>query len=72
MRPMATLGLILVIAGAAALILQLTGVFNERAGVDLGVVELEVQRERSLPWLPWAAGGGILLGLFMLLTGRRS
>lgn len=71
MRPMATLGLILIIAGAAALILQLTGVFNERAGVDLGILEVEVQRERSLPWLPWVAGGGILVGIFLLVSGRR-
>lgn len=71
MRPVVMLGLVLVIAGAAALIMQLTGAFNETAAVDFGVAQIEVQRERPLPWLPWVAGAAILAGAFMMLSGRR-
>ena len=72
MRPYVTLGLVLIIAGAVALILQVAGVFNETAGIDLGIAEVEVERERRLPWLPWVAGSAILIGLFLMITGRRA
>jgi hypothetical protein len=71
MRPQATLGLVLVIAGALVLILQLAGVFTESAGIDFGVAQIEVERERSLPWLPWVAGSAILVGAFLMLAGRQ-
>jgi hypothetical protein len=71
MRPTVTLGLVLVILGAVVLILQLAGVFTESAGVDFGVAQIEVERERQLPWLPWVAGGAILVGAILMLTGRR-
>jgi hypothetical protein len=71
MRPQAVLGLVLVLGGALVLILQLAGVFTESAGIDLGVAQIEVERERPLPWLPWVAGSAILIGAFLMLTGRR-
>lgn len=71
MRPLPLVGLILVIAGAAALVLQLAGVFSDSAGLDLGPVEVEVSKERSLPWLPWTAGGAIVIGLALLASKRQ-
>jgi hypothetical protein len=71
MKPIVSLGLVLVIAGAVAMVLQLAGVFSETASLDLGVVELEASRERNLPWLPWVAGGAVIVGAIMMVTGRR-
>jgi hypothetical protein len=71
MRPPVILGLVLVLFGALALILQAAGVFTESAGVDFGIAQIEVERERSLPWLPWAAGSAILAGAVLMLFGRR-
>jgi hypothetical protein len=71
MRPVVAIGLVLVLAGALTMLLQLTGAFTETVGVDLGPVELEASRERSLPWLPWAAGAAVLVGLVLMLSGRR-
>jgi hypothetical protein len=70
MKPIVSLGLVLVIAGAVAMVLQLAGVFSETASVDLGVLEIEASRERDLPWLPWLAGSAIVAGAIMMVTGR--
>ena len=71
MRTTVAIGFVLVIAGAAALILYMTGVFDESASVAIGQLELEASRERSMPWLPWTAGGAIIAGALLLVTGRR-
>ncbi len=71
MRTTVAIGLVLVVAGAVAMVLQLTGVFTETVGLDLGLVELEASREQRLPWLPWAALAAVLLGVFLMVSGRR-
>jgi hypothetical protein len=71
MRTTVAIGLVLVIAGALAMVLQLTGAFTETVGIDLGPVELEASREQRLPWLPWAAGAAVLVGVFLMVSGRR-
>jgi len=71
MRPLMTLGLVLVLAGITLYVLQLAGVFVDRASVDVGGLELGVQASRSLPWLPWVAGGGVLVGAVMMLMSRK-
>lgn len=71
MRTTVAIGLVLVVAGALAMVLQLTGAFGETVGVNLGAVELEAHREQELPWLPWAAGASVLVGLVLMVSGRR-
>jgi hypothetical protein len=71
MRPQATLGLVLVLAGITLVVLQLSGVFVDRAAVDVGGLELGVESTRSLPWLPWAAGASVLVGALLMVTARR-
>jgi len=71
MRPLMTLGLVLVLAGITLYVLQLTGVFVDRASVDVGGLELGVETTRSLPWLPWVAGGAVLVGAVLMLTSRK-
>lgn len=72
MRTTTAIGFALVIAGAAALVLYLTGAFDESASLAIGELELEASREPNLPWLPWAAGGGIVVGALLMATGRRA
>jgi hypothetical protein len=71
MRPAVTLGLVLIILGALALILQAAGVFTESAGIDFGIAQVEVERDRPLPWLPWVAGSAMVVGAVLMLFGRR-
>ena len=71
MKPQAGLGLVLVLAGVTLIALQLSGVFVDRAGLEIGDLAVGVQSERSLPWLPWVAGGGILAGALLMITARR-
>lgn len=72
MRTTVAIGFILVIAGAAALILHMTGAFDESARLAIGELEVEASRERPLPWLPWASGGAIVVGAVLMATGRRA
>jgi hypothetical protein len=71
MRPQAILGLVLVLAGVTLVVLQLSGVFVDRAAVDIGGLELGVESSRSLPWLPWAAGAGVVAGALLMVTARK-
>lgn len=71
MKPQAVLGLVLVLAGITLIVLDLSGVFVDRAGLQIGDLEVGVQAERSLPWLPWVAGGGIVVGALLMVTGRK-
>ncbi len=71
MQAQKLLGLVFVLAGIIVIVLYLGGVFTESAGVALGELELEVERERDLPWLPWVAGGSIVLGSVIMLLPRR-
>jgi len=69
MRQLPTLGLVLIVLGALALILQLAGVFTQTI-IDVG--PLQVEQERQLPWLPWVAGGAIVMGIVLMAGGRRA
>jgi hypothetical protein len=71
MRTTVVIGLILVIAGALAMVLQLAGVFGESASLAIGNLEVEASREPDLTWLPWAAGVAVLAGVVMIVSGRR-
>jgi hypothetical protein len=71
MRSNSVLGLVLVLAGVLLIVLYLSGVFTETAGVDLGIVDVEVETQRNLPWLPWVAGGGVVVGALLMITGRK-
>ena len=71
MRTTVAIGLVLVIAGALAMILQLAGVFGESASLAIGELEIEASREPDLAWLPWVAGVAVLVGVVLMVTGRR-
>ena len=71
MKSQALLGRLLVLAGITRIVLDLSGVFVDRAGLRIGELEVGGEVERSLPWLPWAAGGGVLVGALLMVTARK-
>jgi hypothetical protein len=71
MRPQAILGLVLVLAGITVFVLHLAGVFVDRAAIDVAGVELGVEAQRSLPWLPWVAGASVAIGAILMVATRR-
>jgi hypothetical protein len=71
MKSTMIVGLVLILAGILLFVLQASGVFVDRAGIEIAGVELGVEAERDLPWLPWVAGGSAALGAVLMLTSRR-
>ena len=71
MRTTVAIGLMLVIAGALAMVLQLAGVFGESASLSIGNLEVEASREPELAWLPWTAGIAVIVGVVLMVSGRR-
>ena len=71
MKTTMLVGLVLVLLGVVLFVLQASGVFVERAGIDVGGVGLAVEAQRDLPWLPWVAGGSAVVGVLMMLMSRR-
>ena len=56
MKTQWSLGLVLVLAGITLFVLQASGVFVERAGIEIGDVEVGVEAERSCRGSPgWPA-----------------
>ena len=64
-------GLVLVLAGITLFVLQAAGVFVDRAGVEIGDLEVGVEAANNPAWLPWVAGGSAALGAVLMLTSRR-
>lgn len=64
-------GLVLVLAGIVLFVLQASGVFVDRAGIEIGDLEVGVQAASNPAWLPWVAGGSAALGAVLMLTARR-
>ncbi len=71
MKTQMLVGLVLVLAGITLFVLQAAGVFVDRAGIEIGSLELGVEAERDVPWLPWVAGGSAALGAVLMLASRR-
>ena len=64
-------GLVLVLVGIALFVMQASGVFVDRAGIQIGDVELGVETATNPQWLPWVAGGSAGLGAVLMLMSRR-
>lgn len=71
MKTAMLVGLVLVLAGITLFVLQATGVFVDRAGIEIGDLEVGVQTATNPAWLPWVAGGSVVVGAVLLLTSRR-
>jgi hypothetical protein len=69
--PQAILGLVLVLGGITLVVLQLAGVFVDRAAVDVGGLELGVERSARSRGCPGWPAAVVLVGALLMVTARR-
>jgi hypothetical protein len=71
MRPLAILGIVLIVLGAVALAYQgITYTTNEKV-VDLGPLKVEAKKEKTIPLPPVLGGVAIVVGLVLLIASSR-
>jgi uncharacterized membrane protein HdeD (DUF308 family) len=72
MKPMALLGVALIVLGIAALFISHVSWTETRPLVDLGPLQIN-SREDHTVWIPTAAGVmAVLAGIGLVFAGRRS
>ena len=73
MKPLAIVGIVLIVLGAVALAYQgITYTKTERV-VDLGPLKIDAEREKTIPLPPILGGIALVAGVVLLIaSGRRS
>ncbi|HEU0161592.1 MAG TPA: hypothetical protein VFQ69_04245 [Rhizomicrobium sp.] len=72
MKPIAILGVVLILAGVAGLIFRSIEWTETKNVVDAGPIQINTQEEHNV-WIPTAAGiAAILAGLGLVVVSRRS
>lgn len=70
MRPLAIVGIVLIVAGAIVLAMGGFGFTKERQEVDVGPVEVAAERKGFVP--PVVGGIAVVVGVVLLVAGRRA
>jgi uncharacterized membrane protein len=71
MRPVTVVGIILIVLGVVALAYQgITYTTSEKV-VDLGPLQVEARRERTIPLPPLLGGLALAGGIVLLIVGSR-
>jgi uncharacterized membrane protein len=71
MRPVTVVGIILIVLGVVALAYQgITYTTSEKV-VDLGPLQVEARRERTIPLPPLLGGLALAGGIILLIAGSR-
>lgn len=71
MRPVTVVGIILIVLGVVALAYQgITYTTSEKV-VDLGPLQVEARRERTIPLPPLLGGLALAGGIVLLIIGSR-
>ena len=68
---MKTVGLILIIAGIAMIIIRGFSVQTEKKVVDLGPVEVNKKENKWIGWPTYAGGIVAVVGVVLVLSGRK-
>ena len=71
MRPLAVLGIVLIVLGAVALAYQGITYTTREKVVDLGPLKVEAEKEKTIPLPPVLGGVAILVGLVLLIANAR-
>ena len=72
MKPIAILGVVLILAGVAGLIFRSIEWTETKNVVDAGPIQINTQEEHNV-WIPTAAGiAAILAGLGLVVVSRRT
>ena len=70
MRPLALIGIVLLVAGAVVLAMGGFGFTKERQEVDVGPIEVTAERRGFVP--PVVGGLAMVVGAVMLFAARRA
>jgi hypothetical protein len=68
---MKTLGLVLLIAGIAMIVIRGFSVQTEKKVVDLGPVEINKKENKWIGWPTYAGGVVAVVGLVLVLAGNK-
>jgi uncharacterized membrane protein len=71
MRAVTILGIILIVAGIAALAVKSIEYTTHDTVIDAGPVQVETEEENSIPLGPVAGGAALVAGLVLVGVGRR-
>lgn len=67
-----TLGIILIIVGAAMLIWTGFSYTREEKVVDIGALEISADKEEQVYWPSYAGGIVLAVGIIVMLAGRKN
>jgi hypothetical protein len=68
---MKTVGVILIVLGILGFAVTGISFTTEEEVADVGPVEVNREEERSIPFTPLASGGAIVVGIGLVIAGRR-
>ena len=71
MNPTKMIGIILIVAGALGLAFGGFSYTKETTGMKLGPLELKVQEKQTVNVPLIVSAGGIIMGVFLLVVGRK-
>lgn len=72
MKPLAVIGVILIIVGIVALAYQGITYTTKEKVVDLGPLKVEAEREKTIPLPPLVGAAAVIGGILLLVvSGRR-
>ena len=71
MRPLAVIGIILIVLGAIALAYQGITYTSKEKVVDLGPLKVEAKREKTIPLPPALGGVAVVVGVVLLIASSR-
>ena len=71
MKPLAILGLVLILLGTVALAYQGITYVTRETVVDVGPIQVEATRERTIPLPPIIGGVTVGVGAVLLIMGLR-
>ena len=72
MNPTKIIGIILIAAGALGLVYGGFSYTKETTGLKLGPLEIKVQEKQTVNIPLIVSGAAIVVGIFLLVTGRKS
>ena len=72
MRGTQILGIVLIVAGVLMLAVGGFRYTDRDTVVDAGPIQIETQRERTIPLSPIAGGAALVGGIVLLVVGNRS
>jgi hypothetical protein len=71
MRPLAILGIVLIVLGAIALAYQGISYTTKEKVVDLGPLKVEAEKQKTIPLPPVLGGVAVVVGVVLLIAGAR-